>query len=208
MTYERHTKIDQFLAATAAKQPTPGGGSVAALVGALAAAIGEMALNYSVGRKDGAAIDVQLKPAVAELERARELLLHLMVEDQAAYAAMSAALKLPTNSTEQSDQLPAAVMACITVPQAVGGTGVAILEECDRVVDLVNPRLLSDLAVCAELAMATVRSAMYNCRVNLKDIDNAADRVSIEATMKQILSHAVVLIQRVIPRIWARQERS
>src|ERR1700722_4002437 len=111
MTYERQTTIEQFLAATAAKQPTPGGGSVAALAGALAAAIGEMALNYSVGRKDGAKVDPQLKPAVAELERARELLLHLMVEDQAAFEAMGAALKLPAGSSERADRLPATVLA-------------------------------------------------------------------------------------------------
>jgi formiminotetrahydrofolate cyclodeaminase len=204
MIYERKTSIEQFLAATALRQPTPGGGSVAALAGALAAAIGEMALNYSIGRKDGAAIDVQLKPAVAELERARELLLHLMVEDQAAYEALSAILKLPTNSPDRDDRLPATVLTCIRVPQAVGGTGVAILEQCDQVLDLVNPRLLSDLAVCAELAMATVRTAMYNCRVNLELVTDSADRKSIEATMTEILSHALALIQRVIPRIWAK----
>jgi len=208
MIYDRQTTIEQFLAATATRQPTPGGGSVAALAGALAAAIGEMALNYSVGRKDGAAADGQLKPAVAELKRARDLLLHLMVEDQVAFEAMSAALKLPAESAERAERLPVTVLACITVPQAVGGTGVAILEQCDRIVDLVNPRLLSDLAVCAELAMATVRSAMYNCRVNLKDVDDPDERTSIEETMTEILSHAVALIQRVIPRIWAKQEKS
>jgi formiminotetrahydrofolate cyclodeaminase len=207
MIYERNTPIEQFLAATALRQPTPGGGSVAALAGALAAAIGEMALNYSIGRKDGAAIDVQLKPAVAELERARELLLHLMVEDQAAYEALSAILKLPTNSADRADRLPATILTCIRVPQAVGGTGVAILEQCDQVLDLVNPRLLSDLAVCAELAMATVRTAMYNCRVNLELVTDSADRQSIEATMSEILAHALALIQRIMPRLWARLEK-
>ncbi len=166
------------------------------------------AFNYSIGRKDGAAVDVQLKPVVAEFERARKLLLHLMVEDQAAYAAMSAVLKLPAGSAERAERLPATLLTCIRVPQAVGGTGVAILEQCDRVIDLVNPRLLSDLAVCAELAVATVRCGMYNCRVNLKDVDDPADRRSIEATMNQVLGHALVLIQRVIPRIWAKQERT
>ena len=105
------------------------------------------------------------------------------------------------------DRLPATVLTCIRVPQAVGGTGVAILEQCDHVVDLVNPRLLSDLAVCAELAMATVRTAMYNCRVNLELVTDAADRRSIEATMSEILSHALALIQRIIPRIWAKLEK-
>ena len=50
--FDRTTSIDAFLSATAAKQPTPGGGSVAALAGALSSAIGEMVLSYSIGKKD------------------------------------------------------------------------------------------------------------------------------------------------------------
>src|ERR1700722_17404921 len=123
MTYERQTTIEQFLAATAAKQPTPGGGSVAALAGALAATIGEMALNYSVGRKDGGKVGPQLKPAVAGLEGAGEVLVHLIAEDQEVFEPMSTALKLPAGSAERADRLPATVLAFITVPQAVGGTG-------------------------------------------------------------------------------------
>ena len=51
MHYDAKTSLSDFLDATAAKQPAPGGGSVTALCGALAAAIGEMVLNYSIGKK-------------------------------------------------------------------------------------------------------------------------------------------------------------
>jgi len=51
VTYNHHNTIAEFLDGTAARQPAPGGGSVAALVGALSAAIGEMVLNYSIGKK-------------------------------------------------------------------------------------------------------------------------------------------------------------
>lgn len=205
---DRQASIEEFLTATAAKQPTPGGGSVAALAGALAAAIGEMVLSYSIGKKDLAAVEDQLKPVAHELQRARELLLQLMVEDQAAYAALTAIRKLPQNSPERADRMPAALLTCIRGPQAIGATAVAILELCDRVVDIVNHFLLSDLAVSADLAMATVRCAVYNCRVNLGELTDPADRRSIQATMDRLLGHGLQLIKRLSTRIWARQEET
>src|SRR3954453_3537584 len=101
---DQTTSINDFLNAAAAKQPAPGGGSVTALAGALAATMGEMVLNYSVGRKSLAAFEPELKSALAELTRARSLLIHLMAEDQVAFEALSAARKLPeTSSTRQND---------------------------------------------------------------------------------------------------------
>src|SRR5687767_15934268 len=87
--------IAQFLDATAARQPTPGGGSVTALAGALAASLGEMVVNYSIGRKGLEPFTNELKPALAEFHRARQVLTQLMAEDQQAYAALTAARKLP-----------------------------------------------------------------------------------------------------------------
>src|SRR6478672_1141937 len=85
-----NTPVGEFLNAAAARQPTPGGGSITALVGALAASMGEMTINYSVGKKDLEAYQAKLKPALAELTRARQLLIQLMGEDQAAFEAVTA----------------------------------------------------------------------------------------------------------------------
>src|SRR5437764_5937929 len=89
--YDSKQTIDSFLEATAARQPTPGGGSVTALAGALAAALGEMVINYSLGKKDLEAFAGELRPAQAEFAKARQLLLALMIEDQAAYEALKSA---------------------------------------------------------------------------------------------------------------------
>jgi formiminotetrahydrofolate cyclodeaminase len=207
VTTDRTATLQEFLSASAARQPTPGGGSVAALAGALAAAIGEMVLNYSVGKKDLVQFQPELKSGVAELERARELLLRLMVEDQAAYEALTLIRKLPADSSERADRLPAAILTCIRVPQSIGAAAVAILELADRLVDRVNPFLLSDLAVSAELAMATVRCAIYNCRANLVDVTDAEDRRSIEMTMYKLYARALDFIRDVIPKIWSRYEK-
>jgi glutamate formiminotransferase/formiminotetrahydrofolate cyclodeaminase len=206
--FDRNTSIDTFLSSTAAKQPTPGGGSVAALAGALAAAIGEMVLSYSIGKKDLLPFTEPLKRVAHELQQAREVLLQLMVEDQEAYAELTAARKLPADSPERLQRLPIAVAACIRCPAAVGATAVAILKLCDQVVEIVNPWLLSDLAVCADLAMATARSAMYNVRVNLSSIENAAERKTIQTETDLMLSHAKMLIQHVGPMIWSRYDEA
>jgi formiminotetrahydrofolate cyclodeaminase len=198
------TPLDQFLSAAAAKQPTPGGGSVTALVGALAASMGEMTLNYSVGKKGLEPHQPQLKTALAELTNARALLTQLLIEDQGAFDALTKARKLPQDTPDRQAHFDAALLACIRIPEAMAAAAVGVLEIADRVADVVNPFLLSDLAVCADLAMATTRCALYNVRANLPDVTDPADRASVERTITTILARAITLIQRVAPRIWRR----
>jgi formiminotetrahydrofolate cyclodeaminase len=203
--YDERTNLVAFLDATAARQPTPGGGSVAALTGALSAAIGEMAINYSLGKKESDAYSGELRPVLNEMHRARELLLTLMVEDQVAYEALRRAQKLTAGSPERAAAHPPAALSAIRVPQAVAATSLAVLELCDRIINFVNYHLLSDLAVCADLAMATVRCAIYNVRVNLKEV-SGTERQNIESNITQLLSRAASIIQRVSPRIWQRHD--
>lgn len=203
-----NTPLGEFLNAAAAKQPTPGGGSVTALVGALAASMGEMTVNYSVGKKGLEAYQNELRPALAELTRARQLLLQLMTEDQVAFETVTAVRKLPETDPTRADRFNAALLACIRIPETMAATAVAILELVDRITNFVNPYLLSDLAVCADLAMATARCAIYNVRANLPDVKDPADRASIESTIGSVMMHAAKLIQRVAPRIWERHEQT
>src|SRR5512133_2483282 len=115
MQHQRST-IQDFLNAAAAKHPTPGGGSVAALAGALAASMGEMVLNYSVGKKSLAEHEPALREALAEFTRARRLLLELMVEDRVAYEALTAARKLPESSPTRQADFDVSLLASVRVP--------------------------------------------------------------------------------------------
>lgn len=206
--YDAGTPLGTFLDAAAAKQPTPGGGSVTALVAALAASMGEMTLNYSVGKKGLEAYQDELVPALEELNKARQLLLRLMTEDQGVFSAITAARKLPESDPERQSKFDAALLACIRVPEAMAAASVEVLEVADRVANFVNPFLLSDLAVCADLAMAATRCSIYNVRANLPDVKDPADRAAIERTIRSLLTRAAALIQRVAPRIWERHEQS
>jgi formiminotetrahydrofolate cyclodeaminase len=167
-----------------------------------------MGINYSIGKKGLEAYEGELKPALAEFEKARALLMQLMVEDQGAFEAVSAARKLPDTDPQKTAKFNASLLACIRIPEAVAATGVAILGLVDRVANFINPFLLSDLAVCADLAMATTRCAVYNVRANLPDVKDPADRAAIESRIRSVLTHAGTLIQRVAPRIWERHEQT
>jgi formiminotetrahydrofolate cyclodeaminase len=136
------------------------------------------------------------------------LLIQLMGEDQAAFETVTAARKLPMDDPQRAGRFDAALLACIRIPEAMTATAVAILEVVDRITNFVNPNLLSDLAVCADLAMATTRCAIYNVRANLPDVKDSADRASIESLIHSLLTRAAALIQRVAPRIWERHDES
>src|SRR4051812_48146354 len=199
MICDSSQSIADFLSAAAAKQPAPGGGSVTALVGALAAAMGEMVVNYSIGKKDLAAHDTTLRAALAELTRARSLLLELMAEDQAAFAALTAARKACNNAGDRDAAFAAALLLCIRIPQSIGATAAAVLGLCGRLAPIANKYLLSDLAVSAELAMATVRCAAYNVRVNLADVSDDAERRRIDQASDGEVRRAAALIQSIVP---------
>ena len=204
MAYDEKLTVEAFLDATAARQPTPGGGSVAALAGALGAAIGEMVLNYSVGKKDLEAHQDALKQAVAELNGSRQVILELLVEDQRAFEALTEAKK--QHKTNPSVSFQPALSTAINAPAAIAATGLTILELCKRVTPMVNRFLLSDLAVCAELAMATVRCGIYNVQINLPETTELAYRQSVEGAIIRIYDRALTLIQEIIPAISDRTQ--
>src|SRR3954466_7946765 len=108
--FDRTTRIDEFLDAAAAKRPAPGGGSVTALAGALAASMGEMVVNYSIGKKGLEEHRDALTAALTEFNRARMTLLKLMVEDQQAYETVAHLMKQPEDSKARKEEYPAALI--------------------------------------------------------------------------------------------------
>jgi formiminotetrahydrofolate cyclodeaminase len=168
------------------------------LTGALGAALGEMVIQYSLGKKTKAEHEPKLRGLLAEFSRARKMLAELMAEDQAAYDALSAARKAPRDEKAFN----AALGMCIAVPQAITATALAMLDLCEKTVGMANPFLLSDLAIAADLAMATVRCGIYNVEVNLPDLSDAAEREKIGEFNRRTLAQGLEIIRRVSPAIW------
>ncbi len=186
-----NVSINDWLDRLADRTPTPGGGSVAALAGALGCAVGEMALRFSVGRKGNEAEqDDKLKAALQRLGETRPMLLRLCVEDQLAYAGWRAAKGLADDDAAKSETLEQATAASIAVPLATMAAALKVLAAATDVAAISNPWLKGDLLCCGDLAVAAVRCGRYNVLANAP-----ADSPDV-AEADAMLARAVELVQR------------
>jgi formiminotetrahydrofolate cyclodeaminase len=168
--------VAEFIAATADKTPTPGGGSVAGVVGALAVALGEMALVFTRGKKKFAEHEEFYAHLAGRLAKARGMFQLLVSDDVAAYSLYQDA----TRREEGPDKAAAvqlALAAAIDVPRQAAKLALAVMEDLLVLAPRCNPYLISDLTAGAALAAATVRLCDYNVRVNVPQV---ADRAAAE----------------------------
>jgi glutamate formiminotransferase len=166
-----------FLDAVAAPAATPGGGSVAALAGALGAALGQMVAGLSRKKKAHAAHVEELSAAVDELRRAADFLAEAIDRDAASYDAVLAAFKLPKGSPEEEKARDAAVAAATlgaaAVPLEVAERALAVFERLGQLEAVSSPSMLSDLRVGRMMAAAGVRGALENVAINLESLEGA-----------------------------------
>jgi formiminotetrahydrofolate cyclodeaminase len=200
--------VPAYLDALAAGVPTPGGGSAAALVGAMGAALVSMVANYTVGRPKYAAVEAEVAAALAGAETARTELRRLMAEDEAAYAAYTAAAKLPRGTDEEKRARSRAVQRAL---RGAAAPPLAMAGACRRVLDLAttvaaagNPLLASDAGVAALLAEAALRASAINVRVNLGQVRDGAFVAAAEAELARLLEGTAALKERVLDRVSER----
>jgi formiminotetrahydrofolate cyclodeaminase len=174
-----HLTLQQFLAATAAKQPTPGGGAVAGACGALAAALGHMVVAYSIGKKQLVQHQTLLTNASSRLLNAQAMLMELANEDAQAYAMVNQLSKLPEGDARR-EQLAEATLAAAQIPLALAACCLDVLRLLSTLCGTTNAYLRSDLAIAAVLADATVKCSRWNVVVNLPSIADAKLRESMQ----------------------------
>ena len=191
------SSVRQFIHATAARNPTPGGGSVAAVAGALAAALAEMALQYTVGKKQFEAHRAELTEAIDKLRKAAALMQDLVSDDIRAYSNLSGFLKVPADQRAGHADYLTAVAAAIRAPQDVGGMALHILEVCNELLDKTNPFLISDLGVAAALAHGTVDAAEYSVLVNLKLLPSAEEQAACRQRLLELSLRSDVVYRKV-----------
>src|SRR5712692_7331563 len=167
-----------FLDTVAEPTATPGGGSVAALAGALAASLGQMVAGLSRKKKSQAAYVEQLSAAVAELRAAAEALAEAIDRDAASYEAVMAAAKLPKETKEderlREEAIQRATRGAVEVPLYVAETAVELYERLGQLEPISAASMLSDLRVGRLMAAAAARGALENVTINLESISDAA----------------------------------
>ena len=179
--------IGNFAELVAASTPTPGGGSVAAYCGVLAASLGQMVCNLTIGKQKYAEAEPRLLEIKAQLEQLSSRMRELIAEDAASFEAVLRAYRLPKETedhkSERAGQIQIALGGAAAVPFETAQSGFEVSRLLGELARIGNPNALSDVAVGAQLAQVAVRGAAYNVNVNL---DSIADRESADKTREQM----------------------
>jgi glutamate formiminotransferase / formiminotetrahydrofolate cyclodeaminase len=179
-----------FVAAVAAPTATPGGGSVSALAGALAAALGEMVSGLTLRRKSFAAHHNRVEESSQRLSELRKRLLENVDHDAASYDAVVSAMRLPKSTpAEQALRAQALEQASKTAALVPLETA-ELVAEVETAVEglgaLTIPQAASDLAVALALTEAARRGALENVRVNLPSISDLGWRAGVEGRLRAL----------------------
>jgi len=189
--------IVEFLGKTASSDPVPGGGSIAALSAALAASLSEMVANLTMGKKDYAPAEEEMKMISKEASRYRNKLFQDIDKDSDAYRQVIAAFKLPKDTEEEKEQREQAIQMglkqAVLVPLGVAKDAFKIIDLAKQVVKKGNKNAVTDGAVAAMMARTAVLSALYNVKINLGSIK---DSVFVDDVLKQIQHLEVEIIEK------------
>jgi formiminotetrahydrofolate cyclodeaminase len=182
-------KIDEFLSVLASSAPVPGGGSVAALAGALGASLLTMVGEITMGKKkpeDKTPVEEALKA----LEPTRRRFVELIDEDAAAFEKVMEAFKMPKEDEGQretrKEAIEKATIGAAAVPRETARTAVAALEAGAALAEHGSRSAVSDVACGALCLEASARAAGYNIRINLAGIEDASERKPFEDGLAEI----------------------
>jgi glutamate formiminotransferase / formiminotetrahydrofolate cyclodeaminase len=167
-----------FLDAVAEPTPTPGGGSVAALAGALGASLGQMVASLSRKKKSQAAFVDQLSEVISDLQAASRMLSEAIDRDSASFDHVMAAYKLPKETSNEQMQRDAAIQQALqgaaNVPLEVARKSTEVFELLGRLESMSSPSMYSDIRVGSLMAAAGARGALENVAINLESITDVA----------------------------------
>ncbi len=173
--------IGGYLETLGSSEPAPGGGSVAGLVGALAAGLGQMVISLTLKGGQDATFEAQFETLVG----VRESLLAAAAADERAYGGYVDASRLPKATDDEKAHrrvaMQAAIVNAANVPLMLAEAACGLLEDLEPVARKGTAHALSDAEIAIMLAHTSVKAALVNVRVNLPLIKDEAKARSISS---------------------------
>jgi methenyltetrahydrofolate cyclohydrolase len=186
--------LEEFLAAVAAPTPTPGGGSVSALAGALSVALSRMVAGLARGKKGYEAVESELAQLEVRAKKTQARLEALIDEDAKAYEAVMAAMRLPKGTEAEKatrvDAMQRAYRKATEVPIETMERCIEALELAEAAVKKGNRGAVTDAAVAVLLAESAIRGASLNCSINLASIRDETFRSETEERVERLLKRS------------------
>ena len=199
--------LSGFVASVASSNPVPGGGSVAAHAGALAAALAQMVTGLTIGKKKYAAVDAEMKEAALKAVSLGNALASLVKRDAEAYSLVSEAYRLPKEPADAAARRTKAVTTALLnaaeVPLETARALVEVAQIAALVAEKGNTNAVTDAGVAALLAEAACKGADYNVRVNVSALEDPSTGARLASESRQLVKKVVDLAAKVAARVEA-----
>jgi glutamate formiminotransferase / formiminotetrahydrofolate cyclodeaminase len=167
-------KLTDFIDEVSRESPAPGGGSIAALAGALGASLSSMVSNLTANKRGSEAIDKILNDAAEECQQIKEALVKGIDEDTNAFNAYMNARRLPNKTADEKkardEAMQAGLKQAVMVPLNTAKQSLRAIEIAEVVAKNGNPNSITDVGVGAQSAYTGVLGGIYNILINLKAI--------------------------------------
>ena len=199
---------EEFLIVSSSSSPTPGGGSVSAYVGALAASMTCMVANLTIGKEKYKEVEPQVKDILSQAEMVLSLLKTGLSQDIAEFSNFMAVLKLPKSTDEEkalrTEKLQKVLVSATDTPLGISQNCFKILQLAQELAPIGNKGAISDVGVAAYLAESALKSAMLSVDINLPKIKDVSyqERVKLERT--RLFEKAAVLCAETVAVVQSR----
>ncbi len=201
-------KIKTFLDSLASESATPGGGSVAALTGAMSAALISMVSNLTVGKEKYRHLEDDIKLLLKKSESLRAKLEELMEKDIEVFNQLMAIMKLPRSNEEEkrerNQKMQIALIEAAKVPLEVARKSKELIDICQEIADKGNKNAISDAGVAVILAEAAFDSAIINVKINLNMIKDEKINNSLTEEINNLNASVKGKKDKVLEKVLAR----
>ena len=200
--------VQTFLDELASSAPVPGGGSGAALGGAMGAALLSMVCNLTLGKKGYETVQDEMAGLLEQIESLRHELLQLMEADTQVYGQFRDTFRMPRKTDEEKATRQEAMQCALAEAARVP---MSIAECCRQLVDLAlpvaqlgNKGVISDGGAGVLMAEAALQAAILNVQVNLKSMSDANLVSSLECRIRDAVATVEVTRANVLATVAAR----
>jgi len=193
--------VREFCNETLSDSPAPGGGSVAALMGALGVSLGGMVANLSAGKRGWDDKLEYFSNCAVRAQQLKDELLSLVDEDTAAFNKVMDAFGLPKDSAEEKAARAAAIeeatKRAAEVPLKVMETAARSYELLSEMADNGNPASISDVGVGAMATRASVDGAAMNVRINLGQLKDEKFKSALRRKIQKICADSEMQFKKI-----------
>lgn len=197
--------LGEWVDTLASKAPVPGGGGASALGGALAAALGQMVANLTVGKKRYADVEAEMQQSLITLNKLQKELQNLADQDAEVFAPLAAAYGMPTNTAEEQEEkervMEARLLDASLVPLHIMEKAVEVLALIEVLEEKGSKMAVSDAGVAAQFARAALTGAVMNVYINTKSMKDREKAEELNAKADRLLTDGMNQADAIYDRV-------